>query len=389
MSQVDQERQDLWSRGLRTLKQTNVCSTHFDDDAIKNFINTNSKPGYCSYCNRSKKIVPFGELMFFIMKGIMNFYEDAAEFMSYDSREGGYLGTTYTQWELINDVIGLEIDNQKLNEDIVDCIDDRAWSEPNSYYDSYRDILVYHWDFFKDVTKHKARYLFGHTDKFKTYSYNQRAYDILNEIGKKVNEFNLISEIAQGTKIYRCRQHDATKMIKSAPQLAAPPVEYAVYPNRMSPAGISMFYCAFDPDTAIAETIDTTKAGSDHFTIAAFEPNKTLHVIDLTNLPTPPSMFDVENFKNFYSTRFLRDFVDDISKSITRDGKEHIDYVPTQIVTEYFRYIFTNKSKIDGLIYPSAKKRSSKCCVLFFDNEECSEELNFIHSSVETRKITI
>jgi hypothetical protein len=36
--------------------------------------------------------------MFFLMKGIMNFYEDAGEFMSYDSSEGGYLGDTGTCW---------------------------------------------------------------------------------------------------------------------------------------------------------------------------------------------------------------------------------------------------------------------------------------------------
>lgn len=387
MSGVDQEQQDLWTRGLSGLKDTFVCSSHINEDAIADFIKRNSKKGTCSYCKRSKKVISFEELMFFMMEGIMNFYEDAAEFMSYDSSEGGYLGETYTQWELINDEIALEIDNYQLNEDIIDCIDDRAWSEPNRYYDSDSEILVYHWDYFKDVTKHKSRYLFGHTSNFKSFSYNQNAYDILDEIGSKVREFRLIKHISQKIELFRCRQHTKIEEISTASQIASPPDEYAWYPNRMSPAGISMFYCAFNSDTAIAETLDTSNKEKDQFTVATFKSERILNVIDFSDLPVPPSMFDIENFKNYYPTRFLRDFVSDISQPIKRDGKEHIEYVPTQIVTEYFRYIFDEKIKIDGLIYPSAKIKNSKCCVLFFDNKQSLKELKLIPSSLVTKFI--
>lgn len=381
MSGVDQEQQDLWARGLSSLKETNVCASHIDDYAIINFIKNNSQKGFCNYCKHSKKVISFEKLMFYIMECIMNFYE----FMSYDSSEGGYLGDTYTQWELINDEIGLSIDDYQLNEDIIDCIDDRAWSEPNRYYDSESEILVYHWDYFKDVTKHKSRYLFGRSDNFKTFSYNQNAYDILDEIGSKVKEFGLTKSISQKKKLFRCRQHNETPTITTASQIASPPNEYALFSNRMSPAGISMFYCAFNCETAIAETVDTTSKDGVNFTTAIFKAERSLTLIDFTDLPKPPSMFDLDNFKNYYSTRFLRDFVKDISKSIKRDGKEHIDYVPTQIVTEYFRYIFKGDTKVDGLIYPSAKLNGAKCCVLFFNNEQSLEELKLIPSSLITK----
>ncbi|WP_026768480.1 HEPN-associated N-terminal domain-containing protein [Asinibacterium sp. OR53] len=387
MSGVDQEQQDLWTRGLSGLKDTFVCSSHIHESAIINFIKRNSKKGNCSYCKRSKNVIPFERLMFFMMEGIMNFYEDAAEFMSYDSSEGGYLGETYTQWELINDEIALEIDNYQLNEDIIDCIDDRAWSEPNRYYDSDSEILVYHCDYFKDVTKHKSRYLFGRSDNFKSFSYNQNAYDILDEIGSKVKEFGLIKHISQKVELFRCRQHSKTEKIFTASQIASPPDEYALYPNRMSPAGISMFYCAFNSDTAIAETLDTSNKDKDHFTVVTFKPERVLSVIDFSDLPVPPSIFDLENFKDYYSTRFLKNFVADISQTIKRDGKEHIDYVPTQIVTEYFRYIFDGETKIDGLIYPSAKIKNSKCCVLFFDSKQSLKELKFMPLSLVKKAI--
>lgn len=387
MSGVDQEQQDLWARGLSGLKETHVCSKHIDDYAIANFIKNNALKGYCSYCKSSKKVISFEQLMFFMMEGIRNFYEDAAEFMGYDSSEGGYLGETYNQWELINDVIGLDIDNYQLNEDIIDCIDDRAWSEPDAYHDSYRDILIYHWDYFKEVAKHKSRYLFGKTKKFKTFSYNQNAYDILQEIGSKVTEFNLTKVIPTRTKLFRCRQHNGKTEIKTALQITSPPKEHAIYSNRMSPAGISMFYCTFDIDTAKAETIDKDKKGPNFITTAIFKAKRHLTVIDFSILPKIPSIFDIENLKNYYSTRFLKDFVTDLSSDIKRDGKEHIDYVPTQIVTEFFRYIFSNKQKIDGIVYPSAKNRGSKSCVLFFDNDQSLEELRFIETSLTTEKI--
>lgn len=56
----------------------------------------------------------------------MNFYEDAAEFMSYESSEGGYQGNTYTPDELINDEVDMDVDNDDLQEDIIISFDDHA-----------------------------------------------------------------------------------------------------------------------------------------------------------------------------------------------------------------------------------------------------------------------
>lgn len=76
------------------------------------------------------------------------------------------------------------------------------------------------------------------------------------------------------------------------------------------------------------------------------------------------------------SVRFLIDFIDDFSKPITRDDRSHIEYVPTQIVTEYFRHIFrSNKNeKLDGIIYPSSKKKDKSAIVIFADNSRCANK---------------
>lgn len=385
MSGVDQGQMALQELGLRDCKETFLCSSHINDYAIIGHIRKMSQIGICSYCNKSKKVISLEELMKFMMEGILKFYIDAAEFMNYNSREGGYQGYTYTPWELINDLVGLDVDNVQLNDDIIDSIADLAWSEPNAYFDS--DILRYHWDYFKDVAKHKSRYLFSQTTAFRTYSYNQNAYDILQEVGIKVKKFKLLKSIPKGTRLIRCRQHSKAERIFEAAQIAAPPLEYAVYPNRMSPAGISMFYCAFELETAKLETIDINKKGKKYFTSANFITKDLLHVIDFSALPKMPSIFDTKQFKNYYSIQFLREFVRDLSSEISHDGKEHIEYVPTQIVTEFFKYVFPKKNKVAGIVYPSAKRRGSNSCVLFLDHEQSLKELDFEHSSLITRHI--
>lgn len=73
--------------------------------------------------------------------------------------------------------------------------------------------------------------------------------------------------------------------------------------------------------------------------------------------------------------RFLRNFARDIVKSIKRDGREHIEYVPTQILTEYLRWVFRDASKqpIDGLNFCSSRHDSAKAFALFCENDQFSK----------------
>jgi hypothetical protein len=68
---------------------------------------------------------------------------------------------------------------------------------------------------------------------------------------------------------------------------------------------------------------------------------------------------------------FIAEFASDLSEPVDQDGREHIDYVPTQIVTEYFRRLFP--SKVDGILYASCQNDGGRSCVLFVDNDGCRE----------------
>jgi hypothetical protein len=78
--------------------------------------------------------------------------------------------------------------------------------------------------------------------------------------------------------------------------------------------------------------------------------------VDLTHL-TYISPFDTKRKHLVHAVSFLRNFVENITKPISRDGAEHIEYIPSQVVTEYIRDVMpvTFKTTIDGIKYKSTK----------------------------------
>ncbi len=385
MGQAKQRMIELDAQNISNVPDKNLCIKHIDNNAIKSFIRKNYRIGYCDYCGKELKVISLESLLEFMMLGISNFYEDAANFMSYDGRQGGYLGDTFDPNELIQERIGLETAPFELTEDIVNSIDDIAWSEPDMYYSNEQDELMYKWSFFKNLIKHKSRYLFQQNQ----YSKNgEKAFTILKEVGQITKSLKLIKKIEKGTIIYRCRQHHSSKVVSEKKNLVSPPEEYAIYPNRFSPSGISMLYSAFDPTTAFLETISREDKKKNTITISKFKLKKEIYVVDFNRLPHIPSIFDFKKVKTHYLIRFLYDLVKDFTQEIKKDGKEHIEYVPTQVVTEYFRYPF-NKNRqniIEGIVYPSSKNKSESSSVIFWNNEECMENLELIGINVEKIK---
>ena len=54
---------------------------------------------------------------------------------------------------------------------------------------------------------------------------------------------------------------------------------------------------------------------------------------------------------------------------------EHVEYLPTQVVTDYFRNNFTTHkdTPIQGIVYKSSRKGGQAACVLFFDSTDCGD----------------
>ena len=65
---------------------------------------------------------------------------------------------------------------------------------------------------------------------------------------------------------------------------------------------------------------------------------------------------------------FLHHIAREISRPIARDDRVHVEYVPTQVVTEFFRTVATRgESNIDGIAYRSSRRTGKSSMVLFVE----------------------
>ncbi len=84
-----------------------------------------------------------------------------------------------------------------------------------------------------------------------------------------------------------------------------------------------------------------------------FTRDREIRLIDLVGPRPITQHFDAASHRELFVLRFLQKFIHDITLPVELDGREHIDYVPTQVFTEYFRYAFPGG--VDGLMFPSAQ----------------------------------
>jgi hypothetical protein len=357
---------------LTPLGDSVVCSRCFTDYAIRRFIAKDGRRDNCSYCSRKNlKCVAIDELVEFLREGILAEYENAANCVGH--RDGGYDLRWSDTSDLVYEIFEDEDLPESLRQDLAEGLPDYCWVERDPYAPTPDVGWLYDWEGFCRIVKHQSRYFFHRPvcNKRKD-SEELGAYYILRNLGAFVRRLRLVRRLPLGTSFVRVRCHTKNASFSTATELAAPPIGFAVYSNRMSAAGIPMFYGAKDLRTAIAETFDPGTQSGYACSVGHFQLVQPLRVLDFTRLPEVPSLFDAKKRHLRNPPIFLRKFVHAISQPIARDGREHIEYVPTQIVTEYFRYQHRlNKGdRIDGLLYPSARYPGGVSCVLFVLNEE-------------------
>lgn len=356
-----------------------VCFNCVGNVSIRKYIKANANYLTCSYCGRKarKHFISFhiDDVIEFILDGIYTEWDDPANGVGYDHEWVG--AKVIDGYDLIYDELwdDLDIENDELMADLARSVAMYDWCHRNPY--SLRDCeeTFFDWANFCELVKHKSRYVFysGAIAETDIYGGVKRPYDILERLGEIVKELHLIRKIKRDRLIYRVRTRKPGEVLDCVEKLGPPSPEQAINANRMSSAGIVMFYGAFGEQTAIDETCNSSPAS---ITVAQFKTLQIIKALDLSAIPDVPSLFDPEKRHLRDSVIFLRNFTKDITQTIERDGKEHIEYVPTQIVTEYFKFVFRDASNkpIQGIIYPSSKNKSGIACVLFFEKEDCTQD---------------
>lgn len=372
-------------------KDTYVCYECIGDYALKKYITDNGARKKCDYCGKNRISVPIDDLMKQIMSGIKSEYENANDCMGYDSEEGRFYGAaTWDNYDLIAELDNqLQIESDKLRNDIIGMMNDSiTWCKKSPYISRENEEMLSLWHSFCDQVKYKSRYVFFHSRSTISSYYAREPFEILDYIGKSIENLGLIKTLHKHTTFFRGRMHNADEKIEDAALLGSPPNEVAKA-DRMSPEGISMFYCANNAETALYEIYNKNKEIA---TIAEFYNMQDIKCIDFTRIDeiTVPSLFDEQNRNNREAIIFLKYFNESITRRIEK--LKGVEYVPIQIVAEYFRHLFltSDGSKIDGIIYNSSIVKNGVCYALFFNNKQCIySEKNKDQCKLRLRKSSI
>lgn len=332
----------------------------------------------CSYCSNVARsnAIAVEDLANHILAEVGKEYHDPVHELPYDSEEGGYFGNVIDNPYDLFEEIDFGFKNSDLMQDVLDALAGEVWlCRRDSFTMTPSQRLSSGWSRFCKVIKHERRYTFSRAFDDEESEYHPDylpTASVLAEIADNISTASLAKPLSTSQAIWRARVHSAAEVLGDARDIAAPPVEYARYANRMSPAGVSMFYGSDTIATAIAEVVGRQLLPENKaVTVASFKPASDLLVLDLADLPAIPSFFD-ERDSLRHALYFLNKFSQAVSQPIDKDGIDHIEYVPTQAFTEFVRYEITvfNENSIDGIRYKSAAGKDT-CFAIFADHEAC------------------
>ena len=258
---------------------------------------------------------------------------------------------------------------------MVACLGDTDWCVRNPFSDDPLDTLRLRWQESCELIKHRTRFFL---DRWTPPSSQESVVarplptpaTMLSAIGDRIERMELFRTLPAGRTIYRARHFEGDGFLRTPHELGPPPAERAVVANRMSPPGIVMFYGALDSETALLETAN----GQGRFAVGEFRSLRELWLLDLTSLPEVPGFFASIRDSQAWARHdawFFSELVRDLTRPIDRNDRLHIEYIPTQVVTEYCRLAFHHEQHtdpLDSIVYPSARGSGRPALVLFADS---------------------
>jgi len=367
--------EEIHARGFDATEKT-VCLDWIHDDVLRDECRPHIDSWACSFCGASADedgdepiALPFEQLMYLVMAAVTFLYqtvEDAGLVLDEGEWIGGAVidssdvAYAVCEWDVTGEVL----------EAIGNTISAPEWTDSDISSLRPDHALRFGWKTFCDKVKHESRFVFlgvteessGHPDEFTTA-------ELLQRVGRIIGEHDLLNQVPAGRVFIRGRMTDDPRKVvewRSAAALGVPPREKASN-SRMSPAGIAMFYGCDDTDTVVAEigAHDTKR----YAIVGEFETIRDLTLLDLADLPPVPSLYhEAGRQRSYFDLTFLHSFARDLAQPVALDGREHIEYVPTQVITEYLRFI--PDYALDGILFRSAQN-DGVCCVLFYTSEGC------------------
>lgn len=346
-----------------------ICSAHVIDQALLGTLEQAPFTACCA-CGRTDQTgVALDALAGRVKEAIDYFWEPG--FYGHDYELDGQ--ATSTQDVLANICSGAFTDEEsdKIVGRIEEAIDEA--SEHSGWLHNRQFRLEWSWELFSHNVRYTNRFVFlpegtGTSRNPATHS----TAEFLHELTTYTHgDLNMVHRVEAGTSMFRGRlSGPGSTFDHNAKELGPAPAE-KTSANRMSAVGVSLFYGSDDPQGAIAEIAGH---GTDSTAIVAeFKTARALFILDLTRTPpNPGSVFDAEKRPAIAMRSFLTTFVANVTRPVIPDGREHVEYAPTQVMTEYIR--FMSGTLVDGIALPSKPGKGTKTYVIFAGPKEVADE---------------
>ncbi len=358
----------LWHgvKGLEIEDETvRVCHSCVNEDHLSDLI-LEYDVGACDFCGRRDlEAMPLNDLGPIIRERITEFYSLAEEAaVVFSSADGGYMAPTEDTDEVIFESHPIDLPNDdegNLRRALVQAVGDDLWINRDFGDGHFAEGELFRWSTFVRTVKYQRRFFFHSLKQGGLLDFFDDSFAaLLKELAELCDDADLVDGVRPGLTLYRSRPRKAREEFTNASELGPPPAALTRQPNRMNPPGIPMFYGAESRELAIAEAHEA------RLSVARFIVEKPLVLLDLaTELRRPDFYCDVSRHE-VNALDFLSQFAKLIGAAVTRDEGAHIEYVPTQVFTEYLRdYPFFDGHPLVGVRYRSATGIAGTNVVLF------------------------
>ncbi|MFC9335773.1 RES family NAD+ phosphorylase [Arthrobacter sp. NPDC057009] len=356
-----------------------MCLSHITDPFLLRRVNQHAKDGVCTLCAQiglasGGPVVNLGRIAELVDEAASRSYNHEGQFFDREQ-----ILEPMTTEDVVEALLDRCVTSEVLDPAcklVAGLISEESdWFEP---YDMDHEAGVeFEWNDFEQSVKHESR-LLSIPCGSKAETVPEKNYEFVRSLLVFAAEHaGLIQPLARGTKLYRARtERDCRKLerdARGAPEsVLGPAPEDRASAGRMNAQGVPMFYAAFNAETACAEV--ASHSPYDEVVAGTFIAQQPLRVLDLTQSLPIRSVFDdsppVEGENRLASLGY---YVQRITQPVILDGNHPVDYAPTQVLTDAFRY--WSSPRIDGIVYPSLVSKGGKNVVLFFGNPRWFERV--------------
>lgn len=326
-----------------------VCAGCIGDQDLRQWIMGINGPRGCDACRRrDAPTCQLSALCHHMSRRLSRYWAMAADYVGYCTADGGYIGApVWDTYDLLRDEVCLDLprdSSSALFLEIVDRLPDHVWCQVDPYNVGPDVALSMSWQRFCQVIKFERRFFFHDSERDTHDSYSP--VSLLAAVARFSQHAGLISTIGAGTRLWRVG-HSRMGRQSTAADYGPPPAQIAMQSNRMNPAGIPMMYLASTSSTALKEA-KLLQARVGRWQVA-----RPLRLLDLRRLPPIPGIFSDAGRSYRLTLTFLHEFCDTIMQPIDRTERVNIDYLPSQVATEFFRDFPFEDGPIDGIAYGS------------------------------------